>query len=241
MAETRWVFFDANGTLLYLDRVFERLQARLREKGHLVPLADVEHAARAEFAYYVSHSVAARDEDSLWRFRLRCGAVLLEAFSQRGVVLPLSPAEAIQALLCSLEFRLFPDVLPAFATLRAAGVRLGVISNWDCTLPHILLRLGLGQWLEVTVVSALCGTEKPHPGIFHEALKQAGAPPGACVHVGDSVEKDVRGAQAAGMRAVWLDRRGTNAALGSVPRVGDLHELTGLLAGCYNRPREHPC
>ena len=219
-----WLFFDAFGTLIHLHRFFERLQEGLRAGGHALPLPDVEGAARREFAYYVAHSRTACDAASLQQLRLECGGVLLEAFRERGYPLPFSPAEMASLLVDALAFRAYPDVPPALAGLAARGVRLGLISNWDCSLPQILAGLGLEHPPEVIVVSSLCGCEKPDPAIFAEALRRAGAAPHEAVHVGDSYENDFLGASRAGLRALLLDRAGKGAPPG-VPVIHDLREL----------------
>ncbi|MBI3946235.1 MAG: HAD-IA family hydrolase [Armatimonadetes bacterium] len=219
---------DAHGTLIYLDRVFERVQARLRELGPDLPLADVTHATRREFAHYTANSHLARDDTSLERLRAECGAVLLEGFHERGRVLTLTPRQAIGALLDSLDFRLYPDALPALDALRNAGLRPGVISNWDCTLPGILRRLGLEERLGVVAVSSLAGHAKPDPALFREALRRAGAPPEAALHVGDSYEHDVLGARAAGVQAALLDRSGGPAPAADLTVISSLAELVRL-------------
>ena len=224
----QWVFLDAFGTLVLLDRVFERLQANLQALGHPLPLADVERAARKEFAYYVAHSRAGREAESLQRLRLECAAELLEGFRERGHPLPVPAPEMATALIGALEFRLYPDVTPTLAALSGRGKRLGVISNWDYTLPGILRRLGLGELLEVVAVSSLCDCDKPGAAIFLEALRLAGAPPESALHVGDSYGKDVLGARGVGMNAGLLDRRGESTAT-DVPVIHDLRELLALV------------
>lgn len=58
---------------------------------------------------------------------------------------------------------------------------------------------------------------KPRPELFREGLRQAGVRPGEALHIGDSLASDVRGAQNAGIRAVWLNRRSRTNALGVSP------------------------
>lgn len=227
---TEWVFLDAFGTLITLDRVFERLQANLAALGHPLPLPDVEHATRREFAYYVTRSVTARDAASLQRLRLECAGVLLEGLRERGHALPLARAAMADALVSALQFRLYPDVLPALAALEAAPVRLGLISNWDCSLVEILARLGLRPRLEVLAISALHGCDKPAPALFAAALRRAGVPAEAALHVGDSLENDYLGARRAGMRALLLHRGDRERAPAGVPLIHDLRELTRFLA-----------
>ncbi len=81
----------------------------------------------------------------------------------------------------------------------------------------------------MSVSSAAAGEPKPSPAVFRAALELAGAEAGEAVHVGDSVEGDVEGARAAGIRAVLVDRSGT--APPGVEAVGSLEEVSSLLGG----------
>ncbi len=103
-------------------------------------------------------------------------------------------------------WRLYEDVAPAIAALRARGMKLAVISNWDERLPRLLDDLGLSPHFDAVVYSQLAGVEKPHPAIFGEALARLSVEPERALHVGDSAREDVEGAQAAGLHAFQLVR-----------------------------------
>jgi putative hydrolase of the HAD superfamily len=118
-------------------------------------------------------------------------------------------------------WRVFEDVLPALKELRARGLRLGVISNWDDRLRPLLERLHLARWFEVIVISCEVGSTKPSPAIFHAAARQFGLSPADFLHVGDSAEADVAGARRAGWAALRVvrhgpDGRGTISGLASL-------------------------
>jgi len=118
-------------------------------------------------------------------------------------------ADAIVAEWVRVEnFALYDDVLPCFERLRAAGVRLGLVSNTSRDLDEIVAAFALTDYVEVAVASVEIGLSKPSPAIFGAALERAGVAAGDTVMVGDSVEDDVRGALACGMGAVLLDRAG---------------------------------
>jgi putative hydrolase of the HAD superfamily len=102
----------------------------------------------------------------------------------------------------------YPDVEPALSRLRRAGVRLGVVSNWDSRLPVLLHRLGLRERFDTLAVSALEGVEKPDPRLFRVALERLGADRARTLHVGDVPALDAAGARAAGIHAALVDRRG---------------------------------
>ena len=103
-------------------------------------------------------------------------------------------------------WRIFDEVSPALDELARRGVRLGVISNWDERLRPLLAALGLAARFETIVISCEVGQAKPAREVFQHAAKLFKLPPGEIVHVGDSFEADVRGARAAGFRAVQIAR-----------------------------------
>jgi putative hydrolase of the HAD superfamily len=60
-----------------------------------------------------------------------------------------------------------------------------VVSNWDHRLPSLLGQMGLAGYFETVVYSAAVGVEKPHPGIFAQALSVLGVTAARTLHVGD--------------------------------------------------------
>ncbi|HEX5720103.1 MAG TPA: HAD-IA family hydrolase [Thermoanaerobaculia bacterium] len=120
------------------------------------------------------------------------------------------------------SWEVYPDVRDTLTTLRAQGLKLGVVSNWDHRLPELLESLGLARLFDALVYSSEVGVEKPDPRIFESALRRLGIEgAGAALHVGDGRLEDVEGAQAVGMRALHL-ARGRGA--------GDLRALAPLPA-----------
>jgi putative hydrolase of the HAD superfamily len=206
-----------------LDAPVPRLREKLARRGFEVDEEIVARAFGAEVAYYVEHHVEGRDQSSLSELRNRCTAVLHEALGIHELSLP----DAREALLAALSFEPFPDAAPALRELRGRGLRLVVVSNWDCSLRAVLDSAGLLELVDDVVASAEAGAAKPDPAPFLTALEAAGCPPAEAVHVGDSEENDVRGAAAAGVRAVLLRRDG--AAPSGVPAITSLAELAAVL------------
>lgn len=103
---------------------------------------------------------------------------------------------------------LFDDTLETLERLRAAGYRLGVVSNWNENLPYELSQLGLNRYFDFVVVSSLVGVAKPSPEIFHIALERAGCQPQEALYVGDNVLDDCVGAYGAGLDVALINRRG---------------------------------
>jgi putative hydrolase of the HAD superfamily len=113
-------------------------------------------------------------------------------------------------------------VVETLEALRAAGYRLAILSNWDSRMPLLLRHLGLSRYFDVVLCSALEGVEKPHRDFFRKVQTAIGVPPRRTLHVGDLVREDYQGARAAGMQALWLDRRGESRPAGGEVEPSDV-------------------
>jgi putative hydrolase of the HAD superfamily len=219
----RAVLLDAMGTLLELERPAPLLRAQLAARGVEVTEEEASAALRAEIAYYRAHHDEAGDAAALQELRARCAEVLDAALPPHARGLP----DLREVLVASLRFRPFREVAGVLAALRAAGLRLVVVSNWDVSLHAALAAAGLAPLLHGAVSSAECGAAKPAPEIFARALELAGGmAPAEALHVGDDLDADVGGARAAGIPARLVARDGTSAPAG----VEVIRDLTGLLA-----------
>ncbi len=70
----------------------------------------------------------------------------------------------------------------------------------------------LAPFFKLSVVSGEEGIGKPDPRIFQLVLNRLGADPAQAVMVGDSLYRDVQGAQSAGLKGIWLNRQNTQRA-----------------------------
>jgi putative hydrolase of the HAD superfamily len=218
----RGVLIDALGTLVRLEPPAPRLQTSLEARLELeVSLDRCEAGMRAEMRYYAANCARARDAAALAALRLECADVLAD-------VLAAGPngAEILPCLTDAVAFTAFPDAAPALAALASQGRRLAVVSNWDVSLPPVLVRLGLASQFEVIVHSAGAGAAKPDPRPFQIALDRLSLSPAECVHVGDDPVNDGEGATAAGLRAILVDRAGEG---GPGRRVRSLGEVPAML------------
>ena len=93
----------------------------------------------------------------------------------------------------------------ALARLKAAGVRMAVVSNSEGTVEAMLSSVGLDRYLETVVDSWVVGVAKPDPGIFQIALQRLGVPASSAVMLGDIPALDVEGSRAAGVTPILLD------------------------------------
>jgi HAD superfamily hydrolase (TIGR01509 family) len=126
------------------------------------------------------------------------------------------------------------------ASLRRQA-RVGLCSNFSHspTALRVLAESGLDAHLDAVVISDEVGIRKPRPEIFRAVLEALDVAPEETLHVGDSLDADVRGAAAVGIRTVWITRRvrDPEAVLarfeGPAPdwQIADLAELPKIVAG----------
>jgi putative hydrolase of the HAD superfamily len=219
----RVVTFDALGTLLALEDPAPRLRASLdRRLGLQVSLDRCRAAMTAEMRHYRAINVRARDHAALAAVRLECASVLSDALGA-----PVDGAAMLPCLTDSISYRAFPDAGETMARIASAGLRVGVVSNWDISLLDVLRRLGLHRSVDAVVTSATVGALKPDPAIFLAAADALGTAPAELLHVGDDPVADVDGARLAGAEGVLLARPGRPA--NRRPRIATLLELPALL------------
>jgi len=101
-----------------------------------------------------------------------------------------------------------PQAPESLALVRRSGARAAAISNSNGSVASVLAAVGLGPYLDFVVDSGEVGIEKPDPRIFELALARADVAPAEAAYIGDFYSIDVKGATAAGLRAVLLDPGG---------------------------------
>ena len=125
----------------------------------------------------------------------------------------------------SVHFELYDDALPVLDLLRERGLKIGMLSNSSRDLVEFVAHHGL--YADAVLTSRAHGKTKPHGSIFAAMLERLAVEPAEAVMVGDTIEDDVEGALAAGMRAVLLDREGRYP--GVPDRLDDLRELPAAI------------
>lgn len=123
---------------------------------------------------------------------------------------------------------LYPEAEETLSALKRRGMILGVISNFDSRLIGIFEGLGAAHWFENIFVSSRVGHAKPEREIFQKALEQHSLKAGDALHVGDSEEKDLLGANTAGLKGVLVERSGETES-NPLPRITSLRGILSLL------------
>lgn len=248
-------------SLVSLERVFAGARALLLDVDDTIVDtrgAMVAAGARAAAALWPDrpgehHAMAQRyyDDPQRWFPRYASGEVpfermragrLEEVATAFGLGLPaeghVAFEEAYAPAFRSAQ-RLFPDVPQLLSAAAREELPVGLLTN-SAHKPTVvkLEALGLVDRFDVVVTTDTLGFGKPDPRVYLEACRLLGGEPHAVVCIGDSLAWDVLGAEAAGLRAVWLDREGRGATE-EVASVRDLHEVTAALDGRFGSPPSH--
>lgn len=126
------------------------------------------------------------------------------------------------------SWRLFPETVSTLTRLKAQGLELGIISNFDSRLFSVLRGLGIAETFDTVTISSLAQAAKPAPQIFHSALEKHAVDPEEALHIGDSLREDVEGGRKAGLHVALVNRDGSTQP-GDVPCITSLVELFPLL------------
>ena len=222
------VFFDAAGTLMRPQRAVGESYAAFAENyGMRVSPQDIASrfrtcfgaAPRLAFPGASAETIDALERD-WWR------TLVAQVFQPWGRFDRFDNffADLFAYFARAEAWQLYPEVLETLSALKARGLRLSVISNFDSRLLKILCGLGIGATFDEILVSSSIGFAKPEPEIFHAALKRFNLRPEQAVHVGDSEINDRQGANNAGLRGVLVDRDAP-----SCPKSDHIGSLSAIL------------
>ena len=203
----RAILFDLDDTLWPIGPVIEEAERRVWRW--------LEQHAPAVAAAHSIDSLRQARFDKLARephYHLDLAALrragLLDAFTACGADAGrLDEAMAVFAAARNLVAP-YADVLDGLERLGRHCL-LGTISNGNADLGAI----GIDHHFRVSLAAHSFGSAKPAPDMFLAACRELDVAPADAVYVGDDLLLDVRGAQQAGLRAVWLNRTGSTRHL----------------------------
>jgi len=220
------VLFDATDTLFRMRGSVGRVYASVAARhGVRVGATDIEPRFRAAFhampvlAFPGVPESALPDCERAWWKRVVAATFDGHRFSDFDAFF----ADVFQEFAGTRNWQLFSDTVPALTALRARGLQLAIVSNFDGRLTQICDGLGLRNLFETIVLSTRAGYAKPDPAIFQAAVQRLGVRCSEALHVGDSELEDLVGARNAGLQSLLIVRNG--ALQGSVNLLTDLREL----------------
>ena len=217
------VAFDVYGTLIDPIGIAAEIDRTL-PGGRGTELATLWRSKQLEYSFRLTVMRAYQD------FRWVTDKALRFAAASTGVELS---DEAARALIDAYDrLPAFPDALPALAAIRADGHRPAVFSNGS---PDMIERLlghsGLGEHFQQRISVDPVREFKPAPAAYQHAARSLGLAVEAVTLVSCNAF-DVVGANAAGMRTVWVNRIGaTYDTIGEPPdaTITSLAELRAVL------------
>src|SRR5687768_12134808 len=194
---TRAVFFDVDFTLIHPGPAFQGSGYREFCARHGVEV-QVEAFDRsvADASPLLETTSAAYDPEIFVRYTSR----IIEGMGGRGPGVERAAREIYDQWAACHHFEMYPEVPEVLRSIRATGVRIGLISNTQRCLSTFAEHFELVGLFDVSLSSYEHGYMKPHPSIFEAALGAVGASPAEAVMVGDSLAHDIAGAMAIGDR-----------------------------------------
>ena len=197
------VLFDAVGTLIYPDPPVARAYCDLGARhGSKLTAEQIGERFRTVFPA-ACDAEPTSEERERWRWRGIVSQVFCDVSAGQEDLF-----ESLwQHFADPRHWAVFPDVAPAWRSLSAAGVLIGIASNFDQRLEEIARELSPLNEAEHLFQSAALGHSKPAPAFFQAIQQQLGISPHSILMVGDSQENDIEGARNAGWAAVRIDRR----------------------------------
>jgi REG-2-like HAD superfamily hydrolase len=192
------LLLDAAGTLLHPAEPIAHTYARIAQ-AHGVAVTP-EHVGE-RFGVAMKRAAPLRRDAADWRPFWR--AVVHECTGSEDPKL----LDALIRHFCApAAWRLAAGAASCCEWVRARGMKVAIVSNWDHHLRPLLEQLGVTAWVDEIVISSEEQLEKPDPRIFLRACTRLGLAPQAAVHVGNDPDDDIAGATAAGCAALLLGR-----------------------------------
>lgn len=240
MSRIKVVFFDAAGTLFHVKGsvgdIYLRHAGKYGVKQTPAMLESLNAAFHRAFkdapppVFAVKEPAEIKRCERLWWFD-----IVHNAFYRVGMFEGFDDYfdEVFEAFSRPEVWTLYPETIDVLRQLKAQGLELGIISNFDTRLFGLLRGLGLEGLFETVTISSLAQSAKPALKIFRHALEEHAVDPEEGLHVGDSVREDVEGAEAAGLTGVLIDRNVRSSAEStesSIRRIRSLDRLPSLLA-----------
>lgn len=222
------IFFDLDHTIWDFDKNAQETLHDLYYKYHfdkLIGKADsdlfIETYTVNNHRLWALYHHGKIDKSTLRRLRFA------DTFTHLGIDPELFPEAFEEEYLhiCPTKTNLFPNAIETLAYLQRK-YKLHLISNGfkeacEKKLEHSKLK----PYFKTIVISELFGVNKPDPRIFEHALQHGEAEKTTSIMIGDSLDADVRGAQNAGIDAIFFNAMGLEQPKDIRHMIRDLAEL----------------
>ena len=241
MTPIRAIFFDLGKTLVYpkdsWQSVFMRANKALALSLSIQDIAIDTHTFPYEFAeclnqYYVDRETTLRETTT---FRMLQQLITDKGFRDVSVSSLRIALDAFYAI-TQQNWLLEADAHATLRALKLNGYKLALLSNAgdDTDVQALIDKNSLRPYFSHIRTSAASGFRKPHRHMFEEAIKELGVFSEQCAMVGDTLDADIKGANALGIYSIWINRRvnqNTKTLIDIHPKavIQELLELPKLL------------
>lgn len=115
-------------------------------------------------------------------------------------------------------FSPFPDAVDLLKSLKARGIKIGLLTNGFSETHHEKIALlQITQYFDALFLADEVGMVKPDPLLFAHACRKLESSPSVSAMVGDRYERDIVGAIEAGLYSIWVNVRNETVPAGSPP------------------------
>jgi 2-haloacid dehalogenase len=216
MEGIRACVFDAYGTLFDVHSAVGRLRPQIGAGAD--ELSQLWRTKQLEYAWL--RALMGRHAD-FWQVT---GDALDHALARTGV--DASVREPLLQAYLTLEA--YPEVADVLRRLRAAGLKLAILSNGEpAMLAAAVENAGIGDLLDAVLSVEEVGVYKPDPRVYRLAVDRLGVRPDQ-IAFQSSNAWDVNGAACFGLRPVWINRFGAPAERLPGDAEHELRDLSGL-------------
>ncbi|HSV49162.1 MAG TPA: HAD family hydrolase [Candidatus Acidoferrales bacterium] len=232
------VLFDMFDTLMLIEKDHEFYTPSIRRMYHYLSAQGIDVPfERFEQTYIIERNKIFAKADACFEephFNVRVAATLQALGHNYDVSNPVVATATAEFCEEFMKYvRIDADTKPTLTALQKR-YRLGMVSNF--AIPECVLKLlhdgGIDKLFDVIVISGAVNKRKPNQEIFTCALEKMDLKPEEAVFVGDTIDADIEGAKAAGMKAIYIERRTQKASEKFVPdqTIKRLSELPSILS-----------
>lgn len=207
------IFFDLDSTLLDNTHHHRALEDACHQVTERVPGLEAERLLKAN--QEVWNLIRARIMTALMQGNMDSATATRETWRRTLAACGYEDDATVELAAQAYQqaerrhYRLYDDVSGLVHALRQANMPLALITNGPSGMQRNKLNaLGIERWFKAVAISGEVGVGKPNPGIFYMVLREMNFEPSDVWFVGDSLENDIAGANAAGITSVWLNRDG---------------------------------
>ncbi|MDR0373875.1 MAG: HAD family hydrolase [Nitrososphaerota archaeon] len=213
MLPVKAVLFDMFDTLMLIERDHEFYPPAVQRMYHYLNKMGINVSFKEfEATYSAERKQLYAEADLNWEephFNVRVSGTLKRLGYNYPTTSPVVSTATNEFCEEFMKYvRIDPHTKPVLKTLQGT-YRLGIVSNF--AIPECVYKLlkvsGIDSAFDVVIVSGAVNKRKPSPEIFQSALKMLAVSASETVFVGDTIDADIEGAKAAGMRAVYIERR----------------------------------